>query len=140
MRVLAVLVLCVVLLAVLVGQRRKRPWTLAFTRELGGPAVRVRGYLLAVSRPGTITPRPTIGLENSGEPKVRIGTGTPLMSYARNTIIEFEGTTDGSPPDVVVERGEVRIGGEKVTRWHLKPGDIIETEGLKFKYMRGHRQ
>jgi hypothetical protein len=140
MRVLAILVICAVLLAVIVGMRKKRPWALRFSRELGRPVVRVRGYLLPISRNGAITPRASIGLENSGLPRVRIGTGTPLMSYARHTVIEFEGTTDGSPPDVVVERGEVRIDRERVTRWHLKGGEIIEAEGLKFRYVRGHRR
>ena len=126
--------------AVALGMQRKRPWALVFARELGRAPVRVRGYLVPVSRTGVVTPRPTIGLENPGLPDIRIGTGTPYMSYAKDTLIAFQGTNDGSPPKLIVERGQVRIDGEVVTEWNLQNEDVIEVEGLSLQYMRGKRR
>ena len=133
-------VLALLTSAVALGLQRKQPWALVFARELGRSRVRVRGYLVPVNKPGVITPRPVIGLENPGLPTMKIGSGTAHMSYARETVLEFQGTNDGSPPTLVVERGQVRVDGEVVTRWQLRSGDVIEAEGLRFKYMKGHRR
>ena len=62
------------------------------------------------------------------------------MSYAKDTVLEFQGTSDGSPPKLIVERGQVRIDGEAVTEWSLQNEDIIEVEGLSLQYVRGRRR
>lgn len=134
------IVIAIVMGFVAIGLQRRRPWALRCAEDVRGPRVRVRGYLQPLDRPGGLSPRPPIGLENPGLSSIKVGSGTPYMTYVKETVLEFEGTDDGSAPDMLVERGVIKVNGSPVTRWHLKSGDVIEVESFRFKYLRGHRR
>jgi hypothetical protein len=126
---------------VVVGTRRKQPWAEFFTRALGPQEQRVRGYLKPVNPPHAQMARPIIGIENPGLPKLEIGHCTPYASFARETLIEFEGTRDRTPPVMRVLRGEVTIDGELVTDERtLRDGEVLGFEGAMYMYLRGHRK
>ena len=56
------------------------------------------------------------------------------------TTMRFNGTTDGTPPELFVMKGQVTIEGEAVTSRKLKDGDVLEFEGLLYQYLRGNRR
>ena len=133
--------LAVVVGIVAVGIQRKRAWASVFTREMfGGGQVRVRGYLVPVDPDGITTARPNIGLENPGVESLKIGTGTPYAAYVTDTVIEFFGTRDGTPPILNVERGDVRVDGKVIQTAKLDDGDLLEIEGFVYRYLRGNRK
>jgi hypothetical protein len=127
---------------VAVGAERRMKWVAPFTGNLFGSGQRrVRGYLRPVDPPGVHSARPAIGLENVGLARVRVGIDAPLPECAREAIVEFTGTKDGSPPSVTVLKGSVTIaGGPPDEERPLKDGDVIEIEGLKYQYLRGKRK
>lgn len=126
---------------VVIGTRRKQPWAEHFTRAIGPREQRVRGYLKPVDGPGMQTARPIIGIENPGLPTLEIGHGTPYADFARETLIEFLGSRDGTAPTVRVLRGEVTVDGELVTEERkLSDGEVIAFEGAMYMYLRGCRR
>ena len=135
-------VLALLLGVVAVGMGRKQSWAQFFTRPLWKEEQRVRGYLKPFYAAGGVrTARPPIGLENTGLAAVSIGAGTEFAAFARHTVIEVVGTTDGTPPTLHVERGSVKVGGEELTEpLALRDGDVIEIEGVAYTYLRGSRE
>jgi hypothetical protein len=133
--------LAVMVGVVAIGIERKQNWANVFSRGMFGTAqLRVRGYLKPMDPPGTVTARPNVGLENPGVETIKIGTGTPYVGYARNTIIEFLGTRDGTPPILQVESGIVKVDGKRVKTKKLSDGSTIEIEGTLYRYLRGNRR
>ncbi len=127
--------------AVAIGVDRQKRWALAFTRKMGRPELRVRGYLRPVDPPGVFSARPIVGLENPGLPSVKVGLDTPYIDHVSETLIEFVGTSDGTPPTLVVEKGRVLVEGEVVEdKRKLRDGDIIEIEKVCYRYLRGSRR
>jgi hypothetical protein len=126
---------------VVIGARRRQRWAEFFTRAIGPQEQRVRGYLKPADPPGTQMAHAIIGLENPGLPMLEVGYGTPYAGYARNTLIEFIGTRDGTPPTMRVTKGQVTVDGELVTdEWKLKDGQILCLEGVHYMYLRGSRR
>jgi hypothetical protein len=126
---------------VVVGTRRRQPWTEFFTRTIGPTEQRVRGYLKPLELDGVQFARPIIGIENPGVPTLEIGRGTRYADFARETLIEFEGTRDGTPPTVNVLQGTVTVDGEFVTEPRkLRDGDVLNFEGVTYTYLRGNRR
>jgi hypothetical protein len=134
--------LAVLVGVVAVGTERRAKWVAPFTGNLfGSGRRRVRGYLRPVDPPGVQSARPAIGLENVGLERIRVGVDAPLPECARDAIIEFAGTKDGSPPTVTVLKGTVTIAGQPPQEDRpLKDGDLLEIEGLKYQYLRGKRK
>ncbi|MBN2565191.1 MAG: VWA domain-containing protein [Candidatus Eisenbacteria bacterium] len=127
--------------AVALGVDKRKPWALAFTRNVGRSDVRVRGYLRPVDPPGVFSARPIVGLENPGLPSIKVGVDTPYVTHARETTVEFVGTNDGTPPELIVEKGRVLVEGEEVTApRQLRDGDLIEIEKVLYRYLRGNRR
>jgi ribosome-associated protein YbcJ (S4-like RNA binding protein) len=54
--------------------------------------------------------------------------------------VEFIGSTDKTPPELLVEDGTVTVEGSIVTHRKLKDGDVIEIDGLRYQYLRGNRR
>ncbi len=126
--------------AVAIGSERNARWVRPFAGHLFGTGLRrVRGYLAPIDKPGVQTARPSIGLENPGLEEVIVGAGTPYASYAKETVLRFVGTRDGSPPEVRVEQGVLLLGGKEVEKAGLEDGDLLEIEGLQYVYLRGRR-
>ena len=112
-----------------------------FTRAIGPQEQRVRGYLKPVDPPGSASARAIIGIENPGLPTLEVGQGTPYASFVRETLIEFVGTRDGTPPVMHVLRGEVTIDGEAIEEEQkLRDGQVITIEGAMYMYLRGSRK
>jgi hypothetical protein len=127
--------------AVALGTERRSRWVAPFFGHLFGTGPsRVRGYLRPVDAPGTMTARANVGLENPGLSSVKVGVGTPFIETLRETVVEFVGTKDGSPPELKVEKGTVLVDGEEVQSRKLEDGDVIELEGQTYKYLRGNRR
>jgi hypothetical protein len=126
---------------VIVGTRKRQAWTQCFSRAIGHQEQRVRGYLKPVDPPGAQTARAIIGIENPGVPTVEIGCGTEYASFATDTLIEFEGTRDGTAPTIRVIRGEVTVDGTAVADDRkLRDGEVIAFEGAMYMYLRGNRR
>jgi len=133
-------VLGVVMGFVAIGIHRRQAWTGAFTKPLLHKEVRVKGYLRRVLPDGVIAAHRNIPIENPGLPVIEIGVGTDYAAELRETLLEFAGTTDGSPPILRVLKGSARVAGEPVEDARaLLDGDIIECEGKAYKYLRGQR-
>ncbi len=133
-------VLGVVMGFVAIGIHRRQAWTGAFTKPLLKKDIRVKGYLRRVLPEGVIAAHRNIPIENPGLPVLEIGVGTDYAAELRETILEFAGTTDGSPPLLRAVKGSVRVAGEPVDQVRaLVDGDIIECEGKAYKYLRGQR-
>jgi Mg-chelatase subunit ChlD len=123
-----------------VGTEKRQRWATRFSTALFGTGHRrVRGYLKPFDAPGTDSARANIGLENPGVESIRVGSGTPFISHVEATV-EFVGTTDGTAPELLVERGTVTVEGEAVTTRKLKDGDIVEIDGMAYQYLRGNRR
>jgi hypothetical protein len=134
-------ILAVFVGAIALGVDKRKPWAMPFVRKVGGSDTRVRGYLRPVDAPGVFSARPIVGLENPGLPSIKVGTGTPYVTHAHETVAEFKGTNDGSPPELVAERGKVLVEGEEVAESRkLRDGDLIEIEGVLYRYLRGNRR
>ncbi len=134
-------VLGVVMGFVAIGIHRHQAWTGAFTKPLLQKEIRVKGYLRRVLPEGVIAAHRNIPLENPGLAMVEIGLGTDYAAELRETLFEFAGTTDGSPPLLRVLKGSARVAGEPAEEVRaLVDGDIIECEGKAYKYLRGQRQ
>jgi hypothetical protein len=126
---------------VVVGTRKRQAWTQYFSRAIGHQEQRVRGYLKPVDPPGAQTARAIIGIENPGVPTLEIGCGTEYADFATDTLIEFEGTRDGTAPLIRVIRGEVTVDGTPVTDDRkLRDGEVIAFEGAVYMYLRGSRR
>ena len=126
---------------VAVGAEKRRKWAAHFTADLFGTGKpRVRGFLKPVDRPGTATARPCIGLENPGLESVRLGVDTSAPAHAETAEVMFVGSKDGSPPTIVVQKGNVTVNGELTCKAKLADGDLIEIEGLQYQYLRGNRR
>lgn len=126
---------------VIIGTRRRQPWAEFFTRSIGPQEQRVRGYLKPIDSPGTQMARAIIGIENPGLPTLEVGSGTPYANYAKDTLVEFVGTQDGTPPVLRVLRGEVTVDGEPVSEeWKLRDGQVVSFEGFQYMYLRGSRR
>jgi hypothetical protein len=124
-----------------VGVDKRKPWAMPFVRSVGGSDVRVRGYLRPVDPPGVFSARPIVGLENPGLASIKVGVDTPYVTHARATVVEFKGTNDGTPPEIVVEQGTVLVEGEEVQGLRkLRDGDLIEIENVLYRYLRGNRR
>ena len=101
----------------------------------------MKGYLRRVLPEGVIAAHRNIPIENPGLPVLEVGLGTDYAAELRETLLEFAGTTDGSPPLLRALKGSVRVAGEPVEEVRaLVDGDIIECEGKAYKYLRGQRQ
>lgn len=125
---------------VAVGTERRQKWAARFATDLFGTGQkRVRGYLKPIDPPGTNTARANIGLENPGLDSVKVGKGTQFIPAA-NALVEFIGTSDKTPPELLVEDGTVTVEGKTVTHCKLKDGDVIEIDGLRYQYLRGSRR
>ena len=134
-------VLGVVMGFVAIGIHRRQAWTGAFTKPLLKKEIRVKGYLRRILPEGVIAAHRNIPIENPGLPVLEIGVGTDYAAELRETLLEFAGTTDGSPPLLRALKGSVRVAGEPVEEVRaLVDGDIIECEGKAYKYLRGQRQ
>ncbi|MFH1501980.1 MAG: hypothetical protein ABIG03_02920, partial [Candidatus Eisenbacteria bacterium] len=126
---------------VAIGVQRHQSWTRVFTKPLLKKEIRVKGYLQPVYPQGVLGAKCTIPIENPGLPAVEIGAGTQFASDAKNTLVEFVGTTDGSPPLLRVLRGSVGVCGETIEgERRLEDGDIIEFEERTYQYLRGSRR
>lgn len=126
---------------VVIGTRRKQPWAEFFTRAIGPQEQRVRGYLKPVNPPHAQMAHPIIGIENPGLPNLEIGHGTPYASFARQTLIEFVGTRDGTAPTIRVLRGEASVDGHLVSEERqLRDGEVLCFEGAMYMYLRGGRR
>ena len=126
---------------VAIGVHRRQSWTNAFTKPLLQKEIRVKGYLRREVPDGVITAFSNIAIENPGLPTVVVGVGTSYADELCETLIEFAGTTDGSPPLIRVLKGSVRVDGELVEGVRaLVDGVIIECEGKAYKYLRGQRR
>jgi Mg-chelatase subunit ChlD len=133
-------VLGVVMGFVAIGIHRHQAWTGAFTKPLLQKEIRVKGYLRRVLPEGVIAAHRNIPIENPGLPMIEIGVGTDYAAELRETLLEFAGTADGSPPVLRVLKGSVRVAGEPLEDARaLVDGDIIECEGKAYKYLRGQR-
>jgi len=134
-------VLGVVMGFVAIGIHRKQAWTGAFTKPLLKKEIRVKGYLRRILPEGVIAAHRNIPIENPGLPVIEIGVGTDYAAELRETVLEFAGTADGSPPLLRAVKGSVRVAGEPVEEVRaLVDGDIIECEGKAYKYLRGQRR
>ncbi len=134
-------VLGVVMGFVAIGIHRRQAWTGAFTKPLLKKEIRVKGYLRRILPEGVIAAHRNIPIENPGLPVLEIGVGTDYAAELRETVLEFAGTSDGSPPLLRAVKGAVRVAGEPVEEVRaLVDGDIIECEGKAYKYLRGQRQ
>lgn len=137
----AAAVIAIFIGVVAIGTERRQRWVVPLAGHLFGTgAKRVRGYLKPVDTPGRMTARPNVGLENPGLDSVRVGAGTPYINNARDTVVMFVGTKDGSAPELRVEKGTVKVQGEVVEEWKLEDGDLIEIEGFAYRYCRGQRR
>lgn len=133
-------VLGVVMGFVAIGIQRRQSWTHAFTKPLLRKEIRVKGYLKPVYPAGIVGARSVIPIENPGLPAVEVGVGTEYATDT-DTLIEFVGTTDGSPPVMRILRGRVSVAGEEVQEERqLEDGDIIEIEDKTYQYLRGSRR
>jgi Mg-chelatase subunit ChlD len=133
--------LAVLVGVVAAGAQRRNKWAKRFTADLFGTGpLRVRGFLKPVDPPGIETARPCIGLENPGLEQVKLGVDTAIPSHAAHVQVVFMGTRDGSPPTVVIEKGNVTIDGQLVHSHKLSDGDVLEIEGLQYRYLRGNRK
>lgn len=134
-------VLGVIMGFVAIGVQRRQSWTRTFTKPLLRKEIRVRGYLKPVYPEGVVGVRCAIPIENPGLPAVEIGTGQPYAGDTKDTLLEFVGTPDGTPPLLRVLRGSVRVAGEEVAEERrLQDGDIIEFEDNTYQYLRGNRR
>ncbi len=134
-------ILGVVMGFVAIGIHRRQSWTGVFTKPLLQKETRVKGYLRRVLPEGVIAAHRNIPIENPGLPEIQIGVGTGYAAELRETVLEFVGTSDGSPPCLRVVKGDARVAGEPVEETRpLADGDIIECEGKAYKYLRGQRQ
>ncbi len=126
---------------VAIGVHRRQSWTNVFTKPLLQKEIRVKGYLRRVLPEGVTAALSNIPIENPGLPTVEVGVGTDYAAELRETLMEFDGTTDGSPPLLRVLKGSVCVGGELVEDVRiLVDGDVIECEGKAFEYLRGQRR
>ncbi len=126
---------------VAIGVHRRQSWTNVFTKELLRREIRVKGYLRRVVPDGVIAALSNIAIENPGLPAIEVGAGTCYAEELRETLMEFAGTADGSPPILRVLKGSVQVAGELVDDARvLVDGDIIECEGKAYKYLRGQRR
>jgi hypothetical protein len=126
---------------VIVGTRKRQAWTQCLSRAIGRQEQRIRGYLRPVDPTGARTARAIIGIENPGAPTLEIGSGTEYASFATDTLIEFEGTSDGTAPTIRVIRGEVTVDGTAVADDRkLRDGEVIAFEGAMYTYLRGNRR
>lgn len=134
-------VLGVVMGFVAIGVHRRQSWTGAFTKPLLKKEIRVKGYLRRILPDGVIAAHRNIPIENPGLPVIEIGIGTEFAAELRETMLEFGGTTDGSPPVLRVLKGAATVDGEPVDEPRpLVDGDVIECEGKMYKYLRGQRR
>jgi Mg-chelatase subunit ChlD len=123
-----------------VGTEKRQKWAAHFSTNLFGTGeTRVRGYLKPIDVPGTSSARVCIGLENSGVESVRVGSGTSFIPHVEATV-EFIGTKDGSPPELHVESGNVTVEGEAAKVRKLRDGDVVDIDGARYQYLRGHRR
>jgi Mg-chelatase subunit ChlD len=126
---------------VAIGIHKRQSWTNAFTKPLLQKEIRVKGYLRRILPDGVMAAHSNIPIENPGLPMLEVGMGTDYASELHETLIELDGTTDGSPPLLKVVKGSVRVSGELVENVRaLVDGDIIECEGKAYKYLRGQRR
>ena len=125
---------------VAVGSEKRQRWATRFSTAVFGTGERrVRGYLKPVDPAGTNSARANVGLENPGVDKIKVGCGTTFLPHIQTTV-EFIGTTDGTPPELHVESGQVTVEGKIVTTRKMKDGDILELEGMRYQYLRGNRR
>ncbi|HYW68290.1 MAG TPA: hypothetical protein VE960_01690, partial [bacterium] len=125
---------------VAVGSQKRQRWAAHFsTAAFGTKDRRVRGYLKPMDSPGMNSARPNIGLENPGVGTIKVGCGTGLLPRIQTTM-KFTGTSDGTPPELHVLKGQVTVEGETVTSLRMKDGDILEFEGMRYQYLRGNRR
>ncbi len=134
-------VLGVVMGFVAIGIHRRQAWTGAFTKPLLKKEIRVKGYLRRVLPEGVIAAHRNIPIENPGLSVIEIGVGTDYAAELTETLLEFAGTSDGSPPLLRAIKGSARVAGEPLEEVRaLVDGDIIECEGKAYKYLRGQRR
>ncbi len=128
---------------VALGSYRRKMWAGYFTRPLGRQTVRVRGYLKRVGfdSPGVISARPHVSIENLGLPSIPVGKGARFLNELDETLVEFIGTEDGTPPVLRYVRGSVKVDGEELlTETKLRDGSTIELESSTYVYLRGKRK
>lgn len=126
---------------VALGVHKRQPWTSLFVKPFLEKEIRIKGYLRRILPEGVIAALSNIPIENPGLPTLEIGAGTDYAPELRKTLIEFAGTTDGSPPVLRVLMGSVMVSDEIVQDTRvLVDGDIIECEGKAYEYLRGRRR
>ncbi len=126
---------------VALGVHKRQPWTNFFVKPLLQKEIRVKGYLRRILPEGVIAAPSNIPIENPGLGALEIGAGTNYAPELNKTLIEFAGTTDGSPPVLRVLMGSVMVADEIVEDARvLVDGDIIECEGKVYEYLRGKRR
>ena len=126
---------------VALGSHKRQSWATHFTRPIGRREIRVKGYLRPVDPPGITSARACIPIENPGLPAVEVGKGTQFANDLRETLVEFIGTDDGTPPVLRYVSGSVKVDGEELlTERKLQDGSTIELERWTYMYLRGSRR